>query len=165
MQVTVEKRYQLVNIACDELIVPLWKGEELAQVYPDLEAAFGGTLSVLQGEKEISGDAKAIAVIHSMGRMAAKKLIVVGMGAPEKFDFVAARTAWGRAAKTVVSKGTGKTVVIDLPTTEHLGADRLAQAVTEAFGLAEYNYEGYRLKAKRESDPIAAVRILAQTML
>ncbi|GED71235.1 putative cytosol aminopeptidase [Brevibacillus reuszeri] len=161
MEVTVEKRYQLVNIACDELIVPLWNGEELAQVYPDLEAAFGGTLSGLQADKEISGEAKAIAVVHGMGKVAAKKLMVVGMGAPEKFDFVAARNAWGRAAKTVASKGAGKTVVIDLPTTEHLGADRLAQAVTEAFGLAEYNYEGYRLKAKRESDPIAAVRILA----
>lgn len=161
MQVTVEKRLQLVNMACDELIVPLWKGEELAQVYPDLETAFGGALSDLQKDKEISGDAKAVAVVHGMGRLAAKKLMVVGMGDPEKFDFVAARQAWGRAAKTACSKGKGKTVVIDLPTTEHLGADRMAQAVTEAFGLAEYNYEGYRLKAKRESDPIASVRILA----
>ncbi|MFD2370334.1 leucyl aminopeptidase [Brevibacillus sp. GCM10020057] len=161
MEVSVEKRTQLVTAKCDELIVPLWKGEELAVVYPELEAAFDGSLSVLQKEKEISGDAKAVAVIHGMGKIAAKKLLVVGMGAPESFDFVAARGAWGRAAKTVVSKGKGKTVMIDLPTTDKLSAERLAQAVTEAFGLAEYHYEGYRQKPKREADPVAAVRILA----
>ncbi|SFK44609.1 leucyl aminopeptidase [Brevibacillus centrosporus] len=160
MEVTVEKRIALVHVECDELIVPLWKGEELAQVYPELEQAFSGSLSALQKEKEISGDAKAIAVIHSMGKLAAKKLIVVGMGAPEKFDFVAARSAWGRAAKTVLGKGKEKTVAIDLPTTDKLAADRLAQAVTEAFGLAEYHYEGYRQKAKREADPVAAVRVM-----
>ncbi|MFS0553455.1 leucyl aminopeptidase [Brevibacillus sp. 179-C9.3 HS] len=161
MKVAVEKRLQLVNIACDELIIPLWKGEEISQVYPELDEAFGGTLSGLQQDKELTGEAKEITVVHGMNQVAAKKLMIVGMGDPGKFDFVAARNAWGRAAKTVVGKGNGKTVVIDLPTTEHLSADRLAQAVTEAFGLAEYNYEGYRQKPKRESDPVAAVRILS----
>ncbi|EJL31968.1 leucyl aminopeptidase [Brevibacillus sp. BC25] len=161
MKVAVEKRIQLVNIACDELIVPLWKGEEISQVYPELDEAFGGSLSGLQQDKEITGEAKEITVVHGMNNVAAKKLLIVGMGEPGKFDFVAARNAWGRAAKTVVGKGNGKTVVIDLPTTEHLSADRLAQAVTESFGLAEYNYEGYRQKAKRESDPIATVQILS----
>ncbi|TKI59121.1 leucyl aminopeptidase [Brevibacillus antibioticus] len=161
MKVAVENRIQLVNITCDELIVPLWKGEEISQVYPELDEAFGGSLSGLQQDKEITGEAKEITVVHGMNSVAAKKLLIVGMGEPGKFDFVAARNAWGRAAKTVVGKGNGKTVVIDLPTTEHLSADRLAQAVTEAFGLAEYNYEGYRQKAKREFDPIATVQILA----
>ncbi|WJQ80549.1 leucyl aminopeptidase [Brevibacillus brevis] len=161
MKVAVENRIQLVNIACDELIVPLWKGEELSQVYPELDEAFGGSLSDLQQDKEITGEAKEITVVHGMNKVAAKKLLIAGMGEPGKFDFVAARNAWGRAAKTVVGKGNGKTVVIDLPTTEHMSADRLAQAVTEAFGLAEYNYEGYRQKAKREFDPIATVQILA----
>ncbi|RNB61162.1 leucyl aminopeptidase [Brevibacillus gelatini] len=161
MEVTAEKRSQLVSYACDELLVPLWKGEQLSQVYPELEAAFAGSLGGLQQEGEIAGEAKEVTVIHGLNRIAAKKLLVVGMGEPGKFDFVAARNAWGRAAKTVASKGKAKIVAIDLRTTEHLGSERLAQAVTEAFGLAEYNYEGYRQKAKREFAPIAAVRILA----
>ncbi|CAM3348397.1 leucyl aminopeptidase [Brevibacillus invocatus] len=161
MKVIVEKRMQLVSTECDELIVPLWKGESLAQVYPELNQAFDGGLEALQENKEISGDAKAVAVIHGMGRIAAKKLIVIGMGEPEKFDFVAARNAWGKAAKTVLSKGSSKTVAIDLPTTDRLDADRVAQAATEAFGLADYHYEGYRKKAKRETDSVDNVRILA----
>ncbi|MCM3080834.1 MULTISPECIES: leucyl aminopeptidase [Brevibacillus] len=161
MKVIVEKRMQLVSTECDELIVPLWKGESLAQVYPELNQAFDGGLEALQENKEISGDAKAVAVIHGMGRIAAKKLIVIGMGEPEKFDFVAARNAWGKAAKTVLSKGSSKTVAIDLPTTDRLDADRVAQAATEAFGLADYHYEGYRKKAKRETDSVDTVRILA----
>ena len=161
MKVIVEKRMQLVSTECDELIVPLWKGESLAQVYPELNQAFDGGLEALQDNKEISGDAKAVAVIHGMGRIAAKKLIVIGMGEPEKFDFVAARNAWGKAAKTVLSKGSSKTVAIDLPTTDRLDADRVAQAATEAFGLADYHYEGYRKKAKRETDSVDTVRILA----
>lgn len=161
MKVIVEKRMQLVSTECDELIVPLWKGESLAQVYPELNEAFDGGLEALQENKEISGDVKAVAVIHGMGRIAAKKLIVIGMGEPEKFDFVSARNAWGKAAKTALSKGSSKTVAIDLPTTDRLDADRVAQAATEAFGLADYHYEGYRKKSKRETDPVDTVRILA----
>lgn len=161
MIVIVEKRMPLESTECDELILPLWKGESLAQVYPELNDAFAGGLEVLQENKEISGDAKAVTVIHGMGRITAKKLIVIGMGDPEKFDFVAARNAWGKAAKTVLAKGSNKTVAIDLPTTDRLDADRVAQAVTEAFGLADYHYEGYRKKAKRESDAVETVRILA----
>ena len=161
MQVNVEKRPQLPEVDCDELIVPLWKGEALAQIYPELDHAFDGGLDVLQANKEISGEAKAIGIVHCMGKIAAKKLIVIGMGDPDKFDFVSARNAWGRAAKTVLGKGSQKTVAIDLPTTDRLETDRLAQAVTEAFGLADYHYEGYRHKPKRENDPVATVRILA----
>lgn len=161
MEVSVQKRSQLTTEVCDELIVPLWKGEELARVYPELDQAFAGSLGTLQQEKEISGEAKAIAVVHGLGRIAAKKLIVLGMGDAEKADFVQVRSAWGRAAKTVVSKGSAKTIAAVLPSTDPLSADRAAQAMTEAFGLADYHYEGYRQKAKRESEPVAAVHILA----
>lgn len=161
MEVKVERRFRLTETPCEELLVPLWKGESLAEVYPELDQAFAGGLGELQEEQEIKGDAKAVSVVHTMGRLAAKKLVVVGMGEPETFDFVSARAAWGRAAKTVVAKGSGKSLAIDLPTTDRLAPERQAQAVTEAFGLAAYHYEGYRKKAKRESQPVAEVRILA----
>lgn len=160
MQVKVERRIRLTETPCDELLIPLWKGEALSDVYPELDQAFAGGLSELQEEQEIKGEAKAISIIHSMGRLAAKKLVIVGMGDPDTFDFVTARAAWGRAAKTVCSKGSGKSVAIDLPATDKLAPARLAQAVTEAFGLADYHYEGYRKKAKRESQSVSEVRIM-----
>jgi len=161
MEVKVERRIRLTETPCDELIVPLWTGELLAEVYPELDQAFAGGLSELQEEEEIKGEAKSVSIIHTMGRMAAKKLIVIGMGAPEKFQFQLAREAWGRAAKTVLAKGKEKSVAIDLPVTKRMPSERLAQALTEAFGLADYRYEGYRQKAKQEAESVAEVRLLA----
>lgn len=160
MEVKVERRLRLTETPCDELLIPLWKGETLAEVYPELDQAFAGGLGELQEEQEIKGEVKSVAIVHTMGRLAAKKLIVVGMGDPDTFDFVAARTAWGRAAKTVFAKGKDKSIAIDLLTTDKLAPERLAQAVTEAFGLADYHYEGYRKQVKREQQPVAEVRIM-----
>ncbi|MGQ7279128.1 leucyl aminopeptidase [Brevibacillus thermoruber] len=160
MNVTVEKRSEWWTVPCDELVIPLWKEEELAQVYPELDQRFAGGLAALQRDKEISGEAKAVAVVHTMGRLVAKKLIVIGMGDREKADFVSIRAAWGRAAKTVGGKGSGKTVAVDLRGGRKLSTGRFAQAVTEAFCLAAYHYEGYRQNPKRETEPLGTVQLL-----
>jgi leucyl aminopeptidase len=160
MNVTVEKRSEWWTVPCDELVIPLWKEEELAQVYPELDQRFAGGLAALQRDKEISGEAKAVAVVHTMGKLAAKKLIVIGMGDREKADFVSIRAAWGRAAKTAGGKGSEKTVAVDLRVGQEMAIGRLAQAVTEAFCLAAYHYEGYRQKPRRETEPLGTVQLL-----
>ncbi|CAM5783126.1 MULTISPECIES: leucyl aminopeptidase [Brevibacillus] len=160
MNVTVEKRMDGWNVACDELIIPLWKGEEIAAAYPELDQRFDGGLAAMQADKEFSGEAKTVAIVHTMGKLAAKKLIIAGMGNPESFDFVSARAAWGRAAKVSTTKGKEKLVAIDVRTKGSLELDRLAQAMTEAFGLASYHYEGYRQKPKREAEPLSTVQLL-----
>ncbi|USG66858.1 leucyl aminopeptidase [Brevibacillus ruminantium] len=163
MNVTVEKRTEWKDIDCDELIIPLWKGEAIAEVYPELDQFFAGSLAAMQEEKEISGEAKAVTVIHTMGKLAAKKLLIAGMGSPESFDFVSARASFARAAKTAGAKGKEKTVAIDLRTVGSLDMDRFSQAVTEAFGLSAYHYEGYRLKPKREAAALGTVQLLVDS--
>jgi leucyl aminopeptidase len=160
MDVSVEKRTTLHEIACDELLIPVWKGEELAHAYPELDQLFGGALSDLQGGKEITGEAKGVAVIHTLGKLQAKKLVFVGMGEREKLTFVQARNAMARAAKSVSGKGSRKRVAIDLPQVETLSLERLAQAAAEAFLLASYHYEGYREKPKREEPVLEQVSLL-----
>lgn len=80
MNVTVEKRMDGWNVACDELIIPLWKGEEIAAAYPELDQRFDGGLAAMQADKEFSGEAKTVAIVHTMGKLAAKKLIIARHG-------------------------------------------------------------------------------------
>ena len=163
MNVTVEKRTEWNSMACDELVIPLWRGEEIAEVYPELNQLFDGALAAMQKEKEISGDAKALTVLHTMGKLSAKKLLITGMGKPESSDFRSARSAFARAAKSAAAKGKEKVVAVDLRSQGGLVLERLAHAAAEAFGLATYHYEGYRSKPKRESEPIATVHLLVES--
>jgi leucyl aminopeptidase len=160
MNVTVEKRALLQQIACDELLIPVWKGEDLAQTCPELDQQLDGALGDLQTSKEISGETKSVAVIHTFGKLSAKKLVFVGMGEREKLTFVQARNALARAAKTLTGKGSRKNVAVVLQAGGELTLDRLAQAATEAFFLASYHYEGYREKPKREEPALEQVRLL-----
>jgi leucyl aminopeptidase len=160
MKVTVEKHLSFHKISCDELLIPLWKGEDVALIYPQLDGLFDGALSQLQREKEMTGEAKSVTTVHTLGKLPAKKLVFVGMGDEQSFSFVQARNAWARAAKTVLAKGSRKNVAVDLRTGGKLSSERLAQAATEAFLLAGYHYEGYRQKPKRTEEPVDAVRLL-----
>jgi len=160
MIVAVEKRGPLQQISCDELLVPVWKGEDLAQTSPELNQLLDGALAEWQADKEISGEAKSIAIIHTWGKIKAKKLVFVGMGERDKLTFVQARHALAKAAKSVAAKGKQKQVAVVLETGGDLTAARLAQAAAEAFFLATYQYEGYGEKPKREEPVVEQVRLL-----
>jgi leucyl aminopeptidase len=150
MIVTAEKKTKLTQTAADELVIGLYKGEVLDGELAELNDALGGALADLLREKEISGEAKSVAVVHTLGKLAAKRLVFVGLGEKAELSFVKARDAMAKAVKRINSKGTKKKIAVYVRKTDAVSMERLAQAVAEAFYLAAYTYEGYRQKPKKE---------------
>lgn len=150
MKVSVQIQAELHELICDELLIPIFTGEELAVAQPALDDLFEGSLTQMQQDKEISAEAKSVSIIYTLGKLKAKKLVFVGLGDKAELTFVKARNAFARAVKTLSGRGANKTVAVSLTGEQSLPIRRLAQAITEAFTLAAYTYEGYREKPKRE---------------
>ncbi|WP_126428411.1 leucyl aminopeptidase [Brevibacillus marinus] len=155
-----EKRAAITDIPCDDLVVGLFKGEEWTDELSQLDGKLEGALQQLLAEKELSADHKAVSVVHSLGRVQAKRLVFVGLGEKEQLDYVRLRDAWARAVKQIARKAENRQAACLLPAHGTLGAERCAQAVTEAFCLASYTYEGYRQKPKQKL-PFSRVTLLA----
>lgn len=151
---------EITEVVCDELLIPVFKEETSTQLLQELDQSLEGGIGQLAEDKEITGDHKQVTVVHTLGKIAAKKLVFVGLGEKETTTFVRVRDAFARAVKVLTAKGEGKKIAIYLGDSGQLSVDRYVQAITEAFHLASYTYEGYREKPKN-TKPLGTVELLA----
>ncbi|MGD8192115.1 leucyl aminopeptidase [Brevibacillus ginsengisoli] len=156
----VDLTHDITTIRCDELIIPIYQGETSSDTMKELDRCLAGGISQLITDQEITGDYKQVVIVHTLGKAAAKKLVFVGLGSKEAGSFVRVRDAFARAVKSLTAKGEAKHVAVLLSETGEVSVDRFAQAITEAFYLASYTYEGYREKPKT-SKVLASVQLLA----
>ncbi|MBO8163409.1 MAG: leucyl aminopeptidase [Brevibacillus sp.] len=156
-----EKRAELTAVACDDLVIGLFKGDAFEAELAVLDQKLEGALTQLLKDQEISAEEKRVAAVYTLGRAAAKRIVFVGLGERKDFCFVKARDGFARCVKAIVQKGESRQVACWLPKQGGLSAERFAQAVTEAFYLASYKYEGYRQKPQQKN-PIAGVTLYVE---
>ena len=110
-----------------------------------VNAALGGAVSALIADKEITGKLGETAVIHTLGKAPAKRVLVVGLGKREKFDADAARAASASAARRLRQLGAKRAATI-----AHgagiggLDPAESAQALAEGALLGLYEFKRYR---------------------
>jgi len=67
----------------DAIIVNVFEGTERPEgVTVVVDEALGGAISGLIGKGEIKGKINQITVIHSLGKLPAAKVVVIGLGKP-----------------------------------------------------------------------------------
>ncbi|MGI5838318.1 MAG: leucyl aminopeptidase [bacterium] len=134
------------TLACDALIVNLFRGvKEPGGATGAADAALGGMIRELIEAGDIKGDLNETTVIHTFGRMKARRVIVVGLGKQAEFDYekVKSVTAAGLRAAARCGGGTVATIAHGAGI-GGLDAAAVAQAVTEAAFLSLYEYTNFK---------------------
>src|SRR5437879_5908969 len=83
----------LSEIAADWLIVPLWEKEAPTGNVAELDARLGGLLTKLREQGDVAGKAKELTPIYQTAGIAARRLLLVGLGPRDKADFAALLSA------------------------------------------------------------------------
>jgi leucyl aminopeptidase len=136
----------LTDVACDVLIVGMIqaeKGQESSELarFPfaqELDQALDGLIASMYAHGEFKGKVGETAQIYSMGRLAARQVIVVGLGSAEKLQGHTLRRAAGTAARLARSRG-ARQVALALDTSSAEGL----QAVVEGTLLGVYRFQKY----------------------
>jgi leucyl aminopeptidase len=144
----VNDEFKLTN-SHDCLIIGLFnKPSGLEGVTAEADQLFDGQLTELVKNGEISTKKKAVSKIHTFGKTGAKKLYFVGLGHEKELDFESLRDAFGRLFKTSkTEKWTEAAVLLDTFTNEAVELNDAAHALSEAFAMATYQFEGYKQKS------------------
>jgi leucyl aminopeptidase len=98
----------------DWLIVPLSEAFELAGPVEALDRALSGQIGRLREAKDFSGKAGETLAIPAPAGIAARRLLLVGLGPVEKIDHALWHRALATAARTVSSKKT-EAIALALP--------------------------------------------------
>lgn len=134
--------------------------EELDQYQPRsarlkaLDSALGGVLSSALKADEFSGKPEQMLTLHTHGKLAAERLVLLGAGNRKEGAIDRMRAAAARAAK-IMPKGAGGKAALSLPEWDE--PEDLVRAAAEGAGLGAYKFERYLAEKKK---PITELQLL-----
>lgn len=131
------------------LIIGLFdKPEKFTGSLALLDESFDGQLTELVKSGDLSAKLKSITKVHSFGKIGAKRIWFVGLGKEKEATFEKVEAAFGKLFKeTKANKLVEAAVFLDSFITEKVDGLDAAHALSEAFALATYEFEGYKQKS------------------
>lgn len=155
---------QAINtLACDALIVSAahkttGTGVQLATAASDVDAALAGIINECNANGEFKGNAGELLTLHPAGKLAAKRVIVVGLGSLAKVTTQSVRRAAAIAARAAQKTGAQKIAVAGGLATDAFNAVQEAQATIEGILLGLYSFRIYQ--SKEHSHQVTQVSLL-----
>ncbi len=151
-------RQAIKECACDVLIVGAARGGKgaegrslvLSSAAGEVDQLLDGLLTTMYENGEFKGNAGEIVQVYTLGKMAARRVLVVGLGNVEQIKGHTLRRASGMAVRFVQSKGAAQ-VALALEMADGVGSsDEAFQAVVEGALLSVYSFSKYQTTRTHE---------------
>jgi leucyl aminopeptidase len=122
-----------------------------------------GQLMFLLKEGDISAKKKRISKVHTLGKAKVKRLYFVGLGKETELTFETVREAFGKLFKTLKEANVAEAAIaLDTFTNEKIDYNEAAHALSEAFSLATYQFEGYKQKRNEPEKQLKNITIYTE---
>jgi leucyl aminopeptidase len=127
----------------------------------ELDQLLDGHLTQLVKSGDISAKKKAVSKVHTFGKIGAKRLYFVGLGKENELQFETLKEAFGKVFKTVHANKLQETsVLLNSFVTEELDENDVAYALSEAFALSTYKFEGYKQKSNEPANALEHINVM-----
>ncbi len=138
-----------VTTAHECLIIGLFdKPQKFTGILEKLDKQFDGQLTELVKSGDLRAKKKSVTKIHTFGKIAAKRLFVIGLGKERDYSFESVREAFGKVFKEVNAVQLEEAAIyLDSFISEKVDALDAAHALSEAFALSTYKFEDYKQKS------------------
>ena len=142
------------------LVLTHCEGDVLSKQATVIDKSMGGALRELLQSKEFEGKANELALVHTHGKVPAKRILLVGLGKEKDVTVDQLRQAMGHTVKRVRQVKAGFfTVAVPSVTPQGSSAVDVAQAMTEGAILGSYQFTAYR------SDSVSAKDVKGMSLL
>ncbi|MDA8193174.1 MAG: leucyl aminopeptidase [Thermaerobacter sp.] len=133
-----------LELATDMLTIGVYQGQPLSGSALTVDQALGGVVADLLRREEFRADPLEFVVIHSLGKIPARRVLLVGLGVYADFSSVLLRKIAGLAAQTA-DDNRARTMVFEVPGSP-LDLPLAAQTVAEGLHLGLWQFDGYHQK-------------------
>jgi len=159
MKITVRSG-ALEKVRTGAAVVALFEDERPGPAAARIDKAMGGAVQRLIRRGDISRKAGSVSILHPVGKIAAERLVLVGMGKKADASAERVRLAAGKAA--AAARGAGARDVAVAIEGTGLGPEELGQAVAEGTVLGLYRFLRYKSKDENGRKDITALTIVAE---
>ena len=135
---------------CDCIVVGVFDSRKLSEPAQRLDKAAGGHLAGILRRGDMEGKAGATLLVHGAPRIAAERVLLVGLGKEAEFGEKAYREAVAATVRTLKGGGSKNVVVTlsELPVAKRSAAWRVRQG---ALAVNDPLYRPDQLKSKKEN--------------
>ncbi len=154
----------LSEVAADIHVVMLPPGNaRLAGDAADADRATGGAIARMRTGNLFAGKAAEVAVLPSTARSKAKRIVLFGLGDPEKRTVDTFRTQMGNLSRRLRDIG-GGTVAVSIEGLDTIEPEQAGEALAEGFILGLYRFDKHHTRpADRPSNAVGDVTLVAGT--
>ncbi|MBM4122857.1 MAG: leucyl aminopeptidase [Nitrospira sp.] len=143
------------------LVLSHYEGESALEAQAaKVDQALGGALRGLLTSREFQGKRNQTALLHTQGKIPAKRVLFVGLGKKKEARLDQVRQALGTAAKRVCQAG-ARSFSTSLPgPLPQASAIETAQAMIEGAILGSYRFTEYRSNNSEEPKPLGHITVV-----
>ena len=138
----------ITKIEAGAIVVSFFEGMERVEgVTATIDKALDGAISQLISQGEIKGKLNEITVVHSLGRLPAARVVVVGLGKKEELSQDKVRGAVAETCRWLRQKGVDNIATIAQGAgIARISPESAAQSVTEGALLGAYSFRKHMTK-------------------
>ena len=141
MQIEVQRK-DASAASGDAVVIALTKSDSAPRALRELDLAIGGLLARVWDAGDFTGKSGELLSLPVAG-IAAKRLVVVGIGDEKNANAESLRAAGGRAAKAL-ARAKAKRASLAVPVLRRVKPEEAAQALTEGVVLGAYRFDKYK---------------------
>ncbi len=129
----------------------------------DGDKLLNGKLQELAKSGDVSAKKKQISYLHTLGLMKPERLVFVGLGKQKELSFESLKEAFGALFQDMEKRGWTR-IAVDLESfvTETITPEEAAFALSEAFALSTYQFEGYKKKKNEQPRQIEEITVYTE---
>jgi leucyl aminopeptidase len=138
--------------------------DKFSGLLEELDLKFDHYLTELVKTGDISAKLREISKVHTLRKIAAKRILFVGLGKEKNLSFNELKEAFGKAFKEVDKQGVrSAAIALDTFVTESISHEDVAHALSEAFALATYKFNGYKQKSNEPEKKVEKLSIFSNS--
>ncbi len=143
---------EAAQASAELLVIPVFEGEfgdKSSTTLAGANSALEGRLTSAAAQEGFKGKSDQSFIIHTLGRLEAERVLLLGLGTRAKYTPEVLRLAAGRAAKAA-QRLKARTAVVALPSVDDVSA--ALRSIVEGLELGAYRFDRYKSSSKEEKN-------------
>lgn len=152
MKVTVIKD-QIKDVLTDAIVIGIYEGvKSLTGALHNIDEQLGGIITDIISSDCFKGTEGEVLLVHSLGRIPAKKIFLLGLGKENDLNEDVIRKVVGKVAKEAEKAKASTVAIIAVGLDKNMCPQTVGQCIVEGATLAGYKFNKYKtgLKGKEE---------------
>ena len=161
MKVTVIKD-NIEDIIADAVVVGVYEGiKSPGTDLTDIDKQLGGIISDMMSGDDFKGKEGETLLIYTLGKIPAKKVLLLGLGKEKDFDGDTIRKVVGKAVKQLEKSKTDTAAILAVGLDKAVSPEVLGQCIVEGAMLASYKFNKYKTDNKDDENNIKEIYIVS----